>query len=198
MILNKKLDKDKVFFTSDTHFFHKNIIKYCNRPFESVEEMNEALKVLWNEKCPPDSIIFHLGDVSLTAGPAELRSLLFELNGTIHLIKGNHEKDVLKNLEVSKRFTKIDDILEIYIEDEEIDYKNQHIVLCHFPFYNGSWHSAHRGSWNLFGHVHGALTDNPLLGKCQLDVGVDPNKFVPLSYQEVKEMITNKNIHNAK
>ena len=56
--------QDKVWFTSDTHFWHDNIIRFCNRPFESVVEMNEELIRRWNETVPADGVVFHLGDFS--------------------------------------------------------------------------------------------------------------------------------------
>ena len=54
----------KIFFVSDTHFSHENIIKYCKRPFKSIEENDEVLIRRWNEKVPEDGIVFHLGDVA--------------------------------------------------------------------------------------------------------------------------------------
>ena len=82
-------DVGKIFFTSDTHFFHKNIIKYCNRPFGSVEEMNEALVANWNSVVGPDDHVYHLGDFCF--GNVEKWNWCLEpgrLNGHIHLILG--------------------------------------------------------------------------------------------------------------
>ena len=185
-----KFDKDKLFFTSDTHFFHKNIINYCNRPFANIYEMNEYLIQKWNEVVPKDGIIFHLGDVSLTAIPKVLNDLLYRLNGTKYLVIGNHEKDALGKEYIREHWAGIYDIAEIFVEDEEITYKEQHIVMCHYPMI--TWNASHRGSWQLFGHVHGNLSNKGIIqhSPAQIDVGVDTNDFKPYSYQEVKEKIT--------
>lgn len=187
---NIELDKDNLFFTSDTHFFHKNIIKYCNRPFKNVYEMNEALIKNWNDKIPEDATVFHLGDVSLTAIPKVLNDLLHRLNGNKYLIIGNHEKDALGKEYVREHWKGIYDIAEIYVEDEEITYSKQHIIMCHYPIL--AWNASHRGSWQLFGHVHGSLSNKGIIKHhpAQIDVGVDTNNYTPYSYQEVKEQIT--------
>ncbi len=80
-----------IFFTSDQHFGHKNIIKFSNRPFNSVEEMDEMMIQRWNEKVGETDEVYHLGDVGL-ASSGKLRKILERLNGKIYLIKGNHEK----------------------------------------------------------------------------------------------------------
>lgn len=189
-IKNIQFDKDKLFFTSDTHFFHKNIIKYCERPFDCVEEMNEELVKNWNSVVPEDGVVFHLGDVSLTASPRELKSLLDRLNGTKHLIIGNHENDALSKQDIREIWKGIHDVAEIFIKDEEITYGEQHIVMCHYPMI--VWNGSHRGSWQLFGHVHGGLSNKGEIKHpaSSLDVGVDCHDYRPLSYQEVKEQIT--------
>ena len=87
-------DGGKVFFTSDTHFNHANILKFCDRPFKNVEEMNETIIVNWNKVIGKDDTVFHLGDFCL-GGSAEWTKILDRLNGKIHLIVGNHD---LKNL----------------------------------------------------------------------------------------------------
>ena len=61
-LFQNKFPGENLFFTSDTHFFHEGIIRFCNRPFGSVEEMNETLIRNWNEKVPEDGTVFHLGD----------------------------------------------------------------------------------------------------------------------------------------
>lgn len=86
----KSLDISKVFLTSDTHFYHKNIITYCNRPFETVEKMNETLISNWNKVVPIDGIVFHCGDFAF-GGSEVWHKILPRLNGQIHLILGNHK-----------------------------------------------------------------------------------------------------------
>jgi len=76
-----------IFFTSDHHFGHTNIIKFCNRPFANVDEMNEELIRRWNEKIAPGDEVYHLGDFALIT-PEKLNEILDRLNGTIYLIAG--------------------------------------------------------------------------------------------------------------
>ena len=193
-IRNIQFNKDKLFFTSDTHFFHSNIIKYCDRPFQNVHEMNETIVKNWNETVPSDAVVFHLGDVSLGAIPKVLNDLLWKLNGTKYLIIGNHEKDALGKEYIREHWTGIYDIAEIFVPDDEITYKEQHIVMCHYPMI--AWNAGHRGSWQLFGHVHGGLSNKGEIkhGVSQMDVGVDCHDFYPISYQQVKEIITKQHL----
>lgn len=51
-----------VFFTSDTHYHHARVIHYSKRPFESVDEMGEALIANWNAVVRPGDLVYHLGD----------------------------------------------------------------------------------------------------------------------------------------
>jgi calcineurin-like phosphoesterase family protein len=196
-IKNIQIDKDKLFFTSDTHFFHKNILQYCNRPFKDITEMNEHLVELWNSVVPTDGVVFHLGDVSLTANPKQLEELLGKLNGKIFLIVGNHESDVLTKAYIRDKFEEIYDIAEIFIKDEEITYGEQHIVMCHYPMI--VWNGSHRGSWQLFGHVHGGMSSKGMEGHpvTSMDVGVDCHNYTPISYQQVKEHITKQALEHA-
>ena len=185
-----QFNKDKLFFTSDTHFYHSNIIKYCDRPFAHSGDMNEELVRKWNEVIPPDGVVFHLGDVSLNARPNSLDKLLHSLNGTKYLIIGNHERDALRKEYIRSQWEGIYDIAEIFINDVEVTYKKQHIVMCHYPML--TWNASHRGSWQLFGHVHGGLSNKGIIkhSPAQMDVGVDTNNFYPYTYQQVKETIT--------
>ncbi len=86
--MNFKFDGDRLFFTSDTHFNHTNILQYCNRPFKTVDQMNETIITNWNNVVGPDDVIFHLGDFCL-GGAEEWNKILDRLNGRIYLVLGN-------------------------------------------------------------------------------------------------------------
>jgi len=83
--MNFKFDGSRVFFTSDTHFNHANIIHYCQRPFKDAAEMNEILVANWNRTVSNDDTVFHLGDFCLD-GAAEWAQILDRLNERIYLI----------------------------------------------------------------------------------------------------------------
>lgn len=80
----------KVWFTSDLHFSHANIIKYCNRPFADVDEMNAALIRNWNEVVGPNDLVWNLGDVAM-GNRKRIPEYRQQLNGRIHLVRGNHD-----------------------------------------------------------------------------------------------------------
>src|SRR5689334_18170901 len=105
---------DKIFFTSDTHFGHANIIKYCNRPHKDVYEMNQDIVTLWNHVVPEDGIVFHLGDFAL-ADSKTIRHVYDSLHGKKYLLWGNHDRGNLEHIHKDKIY----DILEITIKDEE-------------------------------------------------------------------------------
>lgn len=156
-----------IFFTSDHHFGHKNIIKFCNRPYASVEEMNEDLIIKWNDKVSPNDTVYHLGDFSFKGRDPKL--YFNRLKGHKHLIIGNHDsKNVLNLPWVSKNNL------------HSVNFNNKHIVLCHYSL--RVWNKSYHGSWMLFGHSHGKLPPNGL----SFDVGVDANNFTPLSLEEVQ------------
>jgi calcineurin-like phosphoesterase family protein len=152
------------FFTSDTEFNHKNIIKYCNRPFDNVEEMNHAIINNWNSVVKKKDIVFHLGDIG-----RDCETLVAQLNGTIYYVKGNHDHD-----------SKAPYIREIQIEDLKDEYGNkQLIVLCHYSM--RSWNKSHYGSFHIFGHHHNNLEPYGL----SFDVGQDTHNFYPYSLDEI-------------
>lgn len=175
----------KIFFTSDHHFGHNNIIKFSNRPFDNVDEMNEVLIEKWNEKIGKNDQVYHLGDVGLTS-PKKLEKILSRLNGKIFLIKGNHEKSAEK---CEDRFEWIKHYYELTITDNSFDKGKQLLILFHYGM--RVWNSSHWGSYHLYGHSHGTLPDNP--NSLSFDIGVDCHNFYPLSYQEVKEIMKSKN-----
>lgn len=89
--MRERKSGETTWFTSDTHFYHTNIIKYCDRPFSDVNEMNEKIIRNWNERVMPNDLVFHLGDFGLFKRDKRPESVLNRLNGRIYLIRGNHD-----------------------------------------------------------------------------------------------------------
>jgi len=175
-----------LFFTADTHFGHRNILKHCATTrghFSSIQEHNEWLIKSWNETVSKSDVVYHLGDFGF--GSKEyLDAIIRQLNGVKVLIRGNHDKSIRG--ELIKRFSTITDYHTISVKDQEMNC-TQKIVLCHFPF--ETWDHQHHGAWHLHGHSHGNLKTS-IMGR--LDVGVDSHDFKPLSYQDVKTILTQR------
>lgn len=180
---------DHIWFTSDTHFCHDNIIRFCGRPYSDVKEMNKALVDKWNKMIKPDDIVYHLGDFCF-GGSSNWEWVIKHLNGHIHLIVGNHD---VKNLRQGymQYFESVSFQKQIIIEGRAI-------YLNHYPFltYGGIYRKDSDKVWQLFGHVH---SKNGMTGQdsgrlqyllpTQYDVGVDNNDFMPVSWKEVKATI---------
>ncbi len=171
----------KTFFTSDIHMSHKNILSYCSRPFKTVEEMNEGLLTNWNKVIPKDGVVFVLGDVSFDKDITKTICWINQLNGVKHLIKGNHDTHV-SDAVWQQCFETVSDIKEIQVGS------SKKIVLCHYPMV--SWNGSHRGSWQLYGHVHGTIPDPK--DKYQMDVGVDCNNMKPFTFEQIKANMATK------
>ena len=171
-----------IYFISDTHFRHKNILKFYPKRkerygAESVYQMDSAIINEWNSIVSPDDTVYHLGDVAFCS-PKIATDILSQLNGKIHLVVGNHDKKNLRKDFFRSRFESINDYLFI-------NYKKQPIVLFHYPIL--SWHNRHRGSWHLHGHTHGKIPYEP--GVCRVDVGIDgPFTKFPVSFDEIKKL----------
>ena len=151
-----------IFFTSDLHFGHKNIIRYDNRPFISVEDMDETLIRNWNKKVSQNDLVYILGDISWY-DDAKTCEIFSKLNGRKVLIKGNHDR---VNGNIKKYFEEITDYKEITLPDKK------HIVLCHYPIVFFNRH--HYGSYMLYGHVHNShewhMTENYKFELNKLDI----------------------------
>lgn len=181
-----KIQYDKVWFTSDLHFWHKNICKYCNRPFETMEEMHEALINNWNSVVKEDDTVFVLGDMGF-CGYDKLEPLMSQLNGKKYLIQGNHDSDKivfrLYEANIIEGYYKIHEVT--IIGDEECP--DQQLTLCHFPMID--WPNKERGAWMVHGHQH-QLPETPSCSVMHWDVGVDKNNLKPVSFEQLKINIT--------
>ena len=194
-IIKKYENGDNLFFTSDTHFCHANIIKFCNRPFKDVMEMNETLIDNWNKTIGPNDVVYHLGDFCF-AGSAAWHSLLGQLNGRIHLILGNHDE---KNIRQGymQNFESVEYQSKLFIEGYNV-YLNHYPYLC-YPGYKPY-------TIQLFGHIHSspykfdgmdAQTAKSQLRPSQYDVGVDWNNFTPINWNFIKEKIKYQKDNNV-
>lgn len=161
----------KIFFTSDTHFGHENIIEYDKRPFKDADEMDKCLIDNWNSKVKmKNTQIYHLGDFAYKSRYA-IEYYLNRLYGQVHIIFGNHDD------KGARRFK------DLFLTAQEMAYisiNDQRMTLYHYA--QRTWRNSHYGSWQLFGHSHGRMDP---WGK-SFDVGVTPNNYTPLSFEEVE------------
>lgn len=143
------MEKQKIFFTSDLHFGHENVIRFDNRPFDTVEEMDEEMIKHWNAKVGKSDIVYVLGDFIWKAATNEAVSIIRRLNGQIILIKGNHDR-FLHNAAAKKALAGIKDYDDICVTLE--DGTTRRCILSHYfiPFYNGHRYQA----IHLHGHSH--------------------------------------------
>lgn len=173
-----------LYFTSDTHFSHKNVIQYSNRPFNSVEEMDETLIQNWNAVVKPSSTIWHLGDFCL-GQQSKILEILQRLNGHKHLILGNHDKRIVSN---PQEFMGVG-LFESVQYYKELDLKPLTIL---FHYSARTWNKAHYGTHYLYGHSHGSSRP---WGK-SVDVGVDATaispEYRPYHLCEIRNYLKNK------
>ena len=171
-----------IWVTSDTHFNHANIIKYCNRPFSSVEEMNETIIANWNKVVSQGDTVYHLGDFAL-GDKSLIPDILERLNGHINLIIGNHD-----NLNIMADLLYYNCVLNVFWE-EVIKVGKKTIILNHFPFGSLPDPTTNYPIIQLHGHVH-STPDKPWnYFDNQYDVGVDNNNFTPINLAELLDKI---------
>lgn len=166
-----------IYFISDTHFSHNNVIKFCSRPFNNAEEMDEQLIRNWNSIVGPNEEVYHLGDVAFCSGE-KVVNILNRLNGKIYLVAGNHDKKNIKNYKFCKRFEWIKDYYEL-------NYNKKSYVLFHYQILN--WNGKHHKTRHLFGHSHGKGQPNGL----SYEVGVDNPyvNFFPISIDDIESLM---------
>ncbi len=156
---------EQTFFTADTHFGHTNIIKYCNRPFQITDEMDETIIKNWNDLVRNCDRVYHLGDFAF-GNTKKVNEYIDRLNGQIHLILGNHDSNI--NKETFKRFQSVSQI-------KRVKFPSINLVLCHYKMFTWdrgmTWDGEQLSkinTYHLFGHSHGGESTDE-----SFDVGVD-------------------------
>jgi calcineurin-like phosphoesterase family protein len=156
-----------LWFTADTHFGHEAIRRHCNRPFASVEEMDDALIDRWNSCVRPKDTIWHLGDFAWN----NAADYLDRLNGNIFLCLGNHDKvSLLRRLPFAG-------IFDVHL----VRWEGHRFFVSHYA--HRTWPDSRIGAMHLYGHSHGRL---PGIGR-SMDVGVDTEAgaYAPWSAGEI-------------
>ena len=151
------------YFTSDLHFYHKNICKFTRRHEVVQQEHHEEWLIdIWNSTVKKSDKIWHLGDLTFLTKYEDIAALVKKLNGQKFFIKGNHDRTKILNQ------LKNDNLIQNWYQYEEIKISATPVCLFHFPI--ASWHKQGYGSLHLHGHCHGSYTTGK--GKI-LDVGID-------------------------
>lgn len=184
-----------IFFTSDEHYGHANIIKYCNRPFKDVDHMTEGLIARHNARVGPDDVVWHLGD--FTMSEARVAGVLSRLNGKAHyLIAGNHDgchpthkksgpASVERYTKYGFHFVWLNHMFRA-LENDEL------FVLHHMPYVQDARHGQRYAdycprddgkTWLLHGHVHDAWKVRP--EHREINVGVDVWDYAPVTMEEI-------------
>ena len=187
------------FFTSDTHYSHKNICMATSewddaktsgrtRDFKTIKAMNKTIVDNINKTVGVDDVLYHMGDWSL-GGKEQIEVFRYAINcKNVHLILGNHDNNIRKSKWLQDSFTSVSEVKQIKIDD-------QRIILCHYAM--RVWYKSHKGSWMLHGHSHGSLSEDD---HKSIDVGIDAafmrvGKYKPYSFEEIQEIMSKKEIN---
>ncbi len=182
-------------FTSDLHFGHANIIRYCSRPFADVDEMNRGLIERWNETVAADDLVWVLGDVAMGIITESL-PLVGQLNGDKRLLAGNHDRcwsgHGPRSIEWIDRYLDAG-FTEIHQGEITLTVDDQQVLACHFPYRGDSQEEARylshrpidRGDWLLHGHVHDTWKQDGRM----VNVGSDVWDFRPVSESDLAALI---------
>ena len=138
----------KIYYISDLHFSHENIIKLCNRPYKTIEEMDEDIINKWNSIVTPNDVVRILGDVALARSKDDVEKaikLVKRLNGNKSLIVGNHDAKLLKD----ERFRQLFSSIKHY---SKVTDSGRKVILSHYPI--EEWDGFYKGYIHLHGHVH--------------------------------------------
>ena len=175
---------EKIWFTSDWHLGHKNIIHLSNRPFKTIEQHDEFIVRRFNELVQPDDIVWILGDISFNQSYKNYADLFGRLNGKISVVLGNH--DNRQHLLRCKQDGLIQDVRESKI----LNIGSDTIHLTHYPLLE--WFNFHKGAYSIHGHTHGNVNDY-----CKsTDVSLECWSYEPVEWQELKQYIDDGNNAN--
>lgn len=168
-----------IFYISDTHFGHENIIHFTNRPYSDGEKMNSDMIRRWNEKVKNTDTVYVLGDMFFRCDYAE--EILSQLKGKKHLIVGNHDGSWMTEFDATPYFKSINNMITVSAG-------NVGVSLCHYPLV--TWPHMKK-TYMIHGHLHDETNFDfwPILRNNEriLNAGVDINGFEPVTLEELIE-----------
>lgn len=197
------MSRKQVFFTSDWHIGHENVIKFDNRPFKDLAHMHRQLIINFNKQVPKDGLTYFLGDIGVGSS-GELSSTLSQLNGTKILIVGNHDKPYQSNYNAG---------FDVVLNSATIKIGNQLVTMSHcplmgvpredmseYPHKGVNWHGEYKnkefsvennGQFHLHGHIHSSENGKSVkIQGRQFDVGLPANKYRPVHISEIESWIS--------
>ncbi|MGY6281929.1 metallophosphoesterase [Methylorubrum extorquens] len=163
----------RTWFTADTHFGHRGILRMSARPWEEIAQHDDDLIYAWNSAVRPGDTVFHLGDFAMNSSAERCQDIFAQLRGDKHLVIGNHDGPRHFSLPWSSEPS---DLRTVHVDGTRL-------VLCHYGLrtWNGSW----RGGLHLYGHSHGTLPGTSR----SCDVGVDCWGYRPVGLAEIQERL---------
>lgn len=194
--LHLTIEKDQhIWFTSDLHFDHRNVLRFCDRPWDDEKEMGNGLVENWNNTVGDNDIVFILGDVFWFNDSHSIKKVLSKLKGkNIYIIPGNHDDFKSYHRVDDDRINLCEDVVVTWITRE--GKKLQEIWLSHYPMM--TWPHRENGAYQFFGHIHskpdkneGVDQDLPLHWN-QLDVGCDYWDYKPVSLETLENTIKSR------
>ena len=201
-----------VFFTSDTHFKHRNIITLGKgRPFKSIEEHDQTLIDNWNSVVKPNDLVFHLGDIAMCQDNTQMVDLFNKLNGAKHIIVGNHDRQKILAHSLNKGLIQSMRTYHEY-KYEADDGKIYTFIMMHWPILEPNHIFRNKDKKDisvigLYGHVHDINDYFPIykqLGFPCINVGVDVSvkiqntkPFTPINAEDIIEYCNKEFKENA-
>ena len=169
-----------IYYISDLHIGHKNAIRFDERPFADIDDMEREIVRRWNEKVGTDDDVYILGDVFYRYKGSRA-DFLKRLGGRLHLIVGNHDFEILKNEAALGCFESVDKLRQI-VDD------GRRAVMCHYPII--SWNMKHFGAYHVYGHVHANINEGTIFMMKQeraFNAGCMINNYDPCTLLELEE-----------
>ena len=167
-----------IFYTSDLHLGHANVIRFDERPFANIDEMDECIISRWNERVNDEDTVYIIGDVCYR-NRLDASWYLRELKGHKILVLGNHDNPILLNKKALACLDQVDKMMQV------ID-GNKQISLCHYPI--AEWNAYFHDSWHIYGHIHNRKEETfEIMRKKEhaLNAGCMINNYVPVTFDEL-------------